>query len=100
MVFFAKGLGGDTGGWRTFPLGKVSSRAGLLSSVTFSSVSMTMDAACCPESWGEAALVGIPSSLLVLSVIVSSKWFESGVLLESGSCSLGALTSCSACVLP
>ena len=94
-----QGLRCDTGGWRTFPLGNVSSRAGLLSSVTFSSVPMTMDAACCPESWGEAALVGIPSSFLVLSVIVSPRGLKLGCCWSRGPVHWG-LTSCSACVLP
>ena len=57
---FAEDLGGDTVSSRTFPLGSVNSKAGLLTSGAFSSDPMPMDGSCWHESSGVSSTIWEP----------------------------------------
>ena len=57
---FAEDLGGDTVSSRTFPLGSVNSKAGLLTSGAFSSDPMPMDGSCWHESSGGSSTIWEP----------------------------------------
>ena len=57
---FAEDLGGDTVSSRTFPLGSVNSKAGLLTSGAFSSDTMPMDGSCWHEASGWSSTIWEP----------------------------------------